>query len=353
MVIRVAINGFGRIGRIVFRILRRNPQLFQIVAIHDLADGKALAHLLKWDSVYRLFGESVKFDDGKLIVGTDSVIVLSEKVDPAKLPWAELKIDVVVESTGIYRAKATEKKDGYDGHIKAGAKKVIITVPTKDQCDATIVCGVNDEELKDSHQTISNASCTTNCLAPLAKVLNDTFGIVRGLMTTVHAYTNDQRICDQIHEDLRRARHAATNIIPTTTGAAKAVGEVIPQLKGKLHGYALRVPVPTGSVVDLTFIAEKPVTKDSVNAAVKAAADGPLKGILYYTDEPIVSSDIIGINYSSIFDSLSTLVLGDLVKVVSWYDNEWGYSNRVVDLIAKTLHETVPPTTCKCGTLDR
>jgi glyceraldehyde 3-phosphate dehydrogenase len=296
---------------------------------------------LKWDSVYRKFNEKVEYrgGDGNLVVGDDIIYVLNEKTDPSGLPWDILNIDVVVESTGIYRAKATEKKDGYDGHIKAGAKKVIITVPTKDECDATIVCGVNDDDLKPEHLTISNASCTTNCLAPVAKVLNNTFGIVRGLMTTIHAYTNDQRICDQIHEDLRRARHAATNIIPTTSGAAKAVGEVLPALKGKFHGYALRVPVPTGSVVDLTFIAEKTegLTKEAVNSVVKAAADGDLKGILEYQKEPIVSSDIIQNTNSSIFDSDSTLVLGNLVKIVSWYDNEWGYSCRVVDLIAKSV----------------
>lgn len=338
--IRVAINGFGRIGRIVFRILRQHQDVFKVVAIHDLANGKALAHLLKWDSVYRKFNEKVEFrgGDGNLIVGQDLIYVLNEKTDPSGLPWDILNIDMVVESTGIYRAHATDKKDGYDGHIKAGAKKVIITVPTKDECDATIVVGVNDTELKNEHLTISNASCTTNCLAPLAKVLHAKFGIVRGLMTTVHAYTNDQRICDQIHEDLRRARHAAINIIPTTTGAAIAVGRVIPALKGKLDGYALRVPVPTGSVVDLTFIAENPPANPTVvNDAVKEASNGDLKGVLEFTKDPIVSTDIIGNNNSSIFDSESTLVLNNLVKVVSWYDNEWGYSCRVVDLIQKAF----------------
>ncbi|KAA6403306.1 MAG: Glyceraldehyde-3-phosphate dehydrogenase [Streblomastix strix] len=339
MPINVAINGFGRIGRIVFRILRRKPEVFHIVAVHDLADGKALAHLLKYDSVYRTFNEPVKFENGKIIVGKDEIIVLGDKTDPKNLPWASLGIDVVVESTGIYRARATEKKDGYDGHIKAGAKKVIITVPTKDDCDATIVMGVNEETLKDDQVNISNASCTTNCLAPVAKVLHEKFGIVRGLMTTVHAYTNDQRICDQIHEDLRRARHAAINVIPTTTGAAKAVGEVIPSLKGKLHGYALRVPVPTGSCVDLTFIAEKPVTVKDINAAIKLASETTAKGIIQYTEDPIVSTDIIGSDYSSIFDGLSTMVIGDLVKILSWYDNEWGYSCRVVDLIAHAFHQ--------------
>jgi len=342
MSIRVAINGFGRIGRLVFRILRQYPDLFKIVAIHDLAPGKSLAHLLKWDSIYRQFNEEVKFrgSDGNIVVGKDLVYVLGDRSDPSQLPWDILKVDVVIESTGIYRARADGKKDGYDGHIKAGAKKVIITVPTKDKCDATIVCGVNDADLKPEHLCVSNASCTTNCLAPIAKILNDTFGIERGLMTTVHAYTNDQRICDQIHEDLRRARAAATNIIPTTTGAAKAVGEVIPALKGKLDGYALRVPVLTGSCTDLTFIAEKPVTKDAVNEAIKTAAAGPLGKFIAYTDEPIVSTDIIGDSHSSIFDSGCTIVSGNLVKIVSWYDNEWGYSNRVVDLAAMMFGKT-------------
>ncbi|KAH7828146.1 glyceraldehyde-3-phosphate dehydrogenase (GAP) [Monocercomonoides exilis] len=339
MSIKVAINGFGRIGRVVFRILRQRKDLFKVVAIHDLANGKALAHLLKWDSVYRKFNEPVEFieAENKLKVGDDLIEVLNERKDPSELPWGPMGIDVVVESTGIYRARATPKKDGYDGHIKAGAKKVIITVPTKDQCDATIVCGVNEEHLKPEHQCVSNASCTTNCLAPVAKVLNDTFGIVRGLMVTVHAYTNDQRICDQIHDDLRRARHAACNVIPTTTGAAKAVGEVIPVLKGKLDGYALRVPVPTGSCCDLTFIAEKPVSKEAINAAMKAAAEGPMKGILEYCEEPIVSSDIIQNHHSSIFDAQCTMVKDNLVKIVSWYDNEWGYSCRVVDLMTKLM----------------
>lgn len=340
MVIRVAINGFGRIGRIVFRILRQHPETFKIVAIHDLAPGKSLAHLLKWDSVFRKFNEPVKYrgSDGNIIVGKDLIYVLGDRTDPKDLPWDLLNIDVVIESTGIYRAHANAKKDGYDGHIKAGAKKVIITVPTKDDCDATIVCGVNEEALKDEHRCISNASCTTNCLAPIAKALNDEFGIVRGLMTTVHAYTNDQRICDQIHDDLRRARHAAMNIIPTTTGAAKAVGKVIPALKGKLDGFALRVPVPTGSCTDLTFMAEKPMTKDAVNECIKkAAAAHPT--VIEYTEEPIVSSDIIGNSHSTIFDGLSTMVMGNMCKILSWYDNEWGYSCRVVDLCAMTMHE--------------
>ncbi|KAH7818755.1 glyceraldehyde-3-phosphate dehydrogenase(GAP) [Monocercomonoides exilis] len=351
MVIRVAINGFGRIGRIVFRILRQRKDLFKIVAIHDLAAGKSLAHLLKWDTVYRKLDEPVSYrgSDGNIMVGDDLIYVLGEKTDPSGLPWDLLGIDVVIESTGIYRARANGKKDGYDGHIKAGAKKVIITVPTKDQCDATIVCGVNDEHLKPEHLCVSNASCTTNCLAPIAKVLNDTFGIVRGLMVTVHAYTNDQRICDQIHDDLRRARHAACNIIPTTTGAAKAVGEVIPVLKGKLDGYALRVPVPTGSCCDLTFVTEKPATKETVNAAIKAASQGAQKGIIEYCDEPIVSSDIIQNRHSSIFDAQCTMVKDDLVKIVSWYDNEWGYSNRVVDLIAKVMGQS----TCCCCCKDK
>lgn len=342
MVIRVAINGFGRIGRIVFRILRKYPKLFKIVAIHDLSAGKSLAHLLKWDSVYRKFDEKIEYraSDGNFIVGKDLIYVLGDRTDPNQLPWDLLNIDVVIESTGIFRARANAKKDGYDGHIKAGAKKVIITVPTKDECDNTIVCGVNEKTLRDTDKCISNASCTTNCLAPIAKVLNEEFGIVRGLMTTVHAYTNDQRICDQIHDDLRRARHAAINIIPTTTGAAKAVGKVIPALKGKLDGFALRVPVPTGSCCDLTFIAEKPVTKEAVNAAIKAASEGAGKGVIEYCEEPIVSSDIIGNSHSTIFDGLSTMCIGNLVKILSWYDNEWGYSCRVVDLCAMLMGQS-------------
>ncbi|KAK2952567.1 Glyceraldehyde-3-phosphate dehydrogenase [Blattamonas nauphoetae] len=339
MSIRVAINGFGRIGRLVFRIMRRNPEVFNIVAIHDLADGKALAHLLKWDSVFRQHNEPVSFADGKIKCGNDEIICLSERCGPKDLPWKEMNIDVVIESTGIFKSHAKDGKDGYDGHIAAGAKKVIITVPTSDECDATIVMGVNDSQLKDEHTSISNASCTTNCLAPLAKVLNDEFGIVRGLMTTVHAYTNDQRICDMIHSDLRRARHAAMSIIPTTTGAAKAVGKVIPALNGKLHGYALRVPTPTGSVVDLTFISEKPATKETINAAVKKAAEGPAKHIIEYQTEPIVSMDIVGNDHSCIFDSECTIVLDNLVKVVAWYDNEWGYSCRVCDLCARCMHK--------------
>lgn len=273
-----------------------------------------------------------------MFVGDDLIYILSDKTDPKDLPWKNLGIDIVVESTGIYRARAAGAKDGYDGHIKAGAKKVVITVPTKDVCDMTVVCGVNPEMLKPEHRCISNASCTTNCLAPVAKILQDKFGIVKGLMTTVHAYTNDQRVSDQIHEDLRRARAAAQNIIPTTTGAAKAVAEVIPSLYGKLDGLALRVPVITGSCCDLTFECARDVTKEEINKAMKEAAAGPLKGILKYTEDPIVSSDIIGDCNSSIFDGLNTMVIGKrLCKIVSWYDNEWGYSCRVVDLMKMAM----------------
>ncbi|KAJ4456838.1 Glyceraldehyde-3-phosphate dehydrogenase [Paratrimastix pyriformis] len=334
--IRVAINGFGRIGRLVFRIMRRRSAEFKIVAIHDLAPAASLVHLLKYDTTYRKFPEpvSVREADGNMLVGNDIVYCLGDKCDPKDLPWAALGVDCVVESTGIYRARATGTKDGYDGHLAAGAKKVIITVPTKDVCDNTIVMGVNEAALRATDKCISNASCTTNCLAPVCRVLEERFGIVKGLMTTVHAYTNDQRVADQIHEDLRRARAAAMNIIPTTTGAAKAVAECLPVLKGKLDGFALRVPVVTGSCVDLTWESRVDVKKEEINAAIKAAADGPMRGILDYTAEPIVSSDIVGCQASSIFDGLSTMVIGKrLVKILSWYDNEWGYSERVVDLM--------------------
>jgi len=334
--IRVAINGFGRIGRLVFRIMRSRPQDFKIVAIHDLAPAAALCHLLKYDTVYRTFNEPIRVReaDGNLLCGDDIIYCLSDKTDPKDLPWKALGVDVVVESTGIYRARATAAKDGYDGHIRAGAKKTIICVPTKDVCDNTIVMGVNDADLRPEDRCISNASCTTNCLAPVCKVLEEKFGIVKGLMTTIHAYTNDQRVADQIHEDLRRARAAAQNIIPTTTGAAKAVAECLPALKGKLDGFAMRVPVITGSCVDLTWECARDVKKDEINAAIKEASEGPLRGILGFTTDPIVSSDIIGNKNSSIFDGLSTMVIGKrLVKIVAWYDNEWGYSERVCDLM--------------------
>lgn len=334
--LRIAINGFGRIGRLVFRIMRARPQEFKIVAIHDVAPAASLCHLLKYDTVYRTFQEDVRVReaDGNILCGNDIIYVLSDKTDPKDLPWRALGIDCVIESTGIYKARAAGGKDGYDGHIAAGAKRTVICVPTKDVCDNTIVMGVNEGDLRPTDRCISNASCTTNCLAPVCKVLQERFGIVKGLMTTIHAYTNDQRVADQVHEDLRRARAAAMNIIPTTTGAAKAVAECLPALKGKLDGFAMRVPVVTGSCVDLTWECAVDVKKEEINEAVKAAAQGPMRGILEYTADPIVSSDIIGSRSSSIFDGLSTMVIGKrLVKVVSWYDNEWGYSCRVCDLV--------------------
>jgi len=333
MAVKVGINGFGRIGRLVFRAMSARGDQFEVVGINDLADAKTLAHLLKYDSTYRKFPGEVSADGANIVVNGKKIPVSSEK-DPSKLPWGKLGAFCVVESTGVFTSKKGEKP-GYDSHLDAGAKKVLLTAPAKDKIDVTIVIGVNDKMLKPEHRCISNASCTTNCLAPIAKVLNDSFGIVRGLMTTVHAYTNDQQILDLIHKDLRRARAAAINIAPTTTGAAKAIGEVIPELSGKMHGIALRVPVQTGSVVDLTCEMAKDVTPEEVNAAMKNAASGPMKGILEYCEDEIVSTDIIGNPASSIFDSkLTTVMSKRMVKVISWYDNEWGYSNRCCDIIA-------------------
>jgi len=327
MAIRIGINGFGRIGRTVLRIMEARDD-YEVVLVNDLSSPEALAHLLKYDTVMGPFGPEVTASEGALTIDGRQIRVTAER-DPTSLPWNETKVDCVVEATGIFRTR-----DQIAGHLSAGAPRVLLTVPPKDAIDAMVVLGVNDGELKAEHQIISNASCTTNCLAPVAKVLQDSFGIERGLMTTVHAYTNDQRLADQIHKDLRRARAAAQNIIPTTTGAAKAVGKVIPALAGKVDGAAMRVPVVNGSVIDFTATLSKSTTADEVNAAMKAAAEGALKGILEYTTDPIVSSDIIGNPHSSIFDGLSTMVIGgDMVKVLSWYDNEWGYSNRVVDLI--------------------
>ncbi|MHC4124378.1 MAG: type I glyceraldehyde-3-phosphate dehydrogenase [Planctomycetota bacterium] len=334
MATKVAINGFGRIGRAVARILLSKKTDLDLVAINDLADAKSLAHLFKYDTVMGKWPGTVEVKDGALVINGKAVKVLAVR-SPAELPWKDMNVEIVVESTGIFRTKESPK-GGYADHIKAGAKKVILTVPAKDDIDATIVLGVNDDNLTSDVECVSNASCTTNCLAPLAKVLHNTFGIEKGLMTTIHAYTNDQRVSDMIHSDLRRARAAAMNIIPTTTGAAKAVGKVIPELKGKLDGFALRVPVPDGSAVDLVVQLTKEATKEEINAAVKAAAEGELKGILEYCEEPIVSSDIIGNPASSVFDALSTMVMdGKMVKVVSWYDNEWGYSNRTIDIMEK------------------
>ncbi|HLF59828.1 MAG TPA: type I glyceraldehyde-3-phosphate dehydrogenase [Acidimicrobiia bacterium] len=330
--VNVAINGFGRIGRAVFRIIATRPgSEIRVVAINDLADDDILAYLLEYDSVMGRFDQEVIVADGVMKVGPHEIKMLMER-DPAQLPWAELGVDIVIESTGVFRSRAKLQQ-----HIDAGAKRVILTVPSQDKIDQTVVLGVNDEELGAEDIIVSNASCTTNCLVPLVKVLDDNFGIVKGVMTTVHAYTNDQVLADVPHKDLRRSRAATENIIPTTTGAAKAVGEVLPNLEGKLDGIAMRVPVPDGSTVDFVVELSKNVTVEEVNAAVKAAAEsGPMVGILEYTEDPIVSTDIIGNPHSSIFDAAGTQVLGgNLVRVMSWYDNEWGYSNRVVDLIER------------------
>ncbi len=334
MAIKVAINGFGRIGRLTFRNLMERKDEFEVVGINDLTDNKTLSTLLKFDSIHGRFPGTVDFDSENLIVNGTKIRVFEER-NPAALPWGDLGVDVVVESTGVFTNRAKDGKPGYDSHLEAGAKKVVISAPAKDAPDLTCVLGVNDDQLTDDMKCISNASCTTNCLAPVAKVLNDSFGIQSGLMTTVHGYTNDQNVLDAPHKDLYRSRAAALNIIPTSTGAAEAVALVIPALKGKLTGMAMRVPVPTGSVVDLTVVLDKAATVEEVNAAVKAAADGPLKGILCYSEDPLVSTDIIDDPHSSIFAAPQTRVLGNLVKIVSWYDNEWGYSSRTADLIAK------------------
>ncbi|HOL20626.1 MAG TPA: type I glyceraldehyde-3-phosphate dehydrogenase [Candidatus Hydrogenedens sp.] len=327
MAIKVGINGFGRIGRTVFKLLVKNAD-FEVVGINDITDARTLAHLLKYDSVFGVLDAEVKATDDAIIVNGKAYKVTAI-TDPAQLPWKDLGAEIIVESTGKFT-----KKDDCLKHVQAGAKKVLLTVPPKDEVDAIIVMGVNDETLKSTDVVVSNASCTTNCLAPVAKVLHKNFGIVRGFMTTVHAYTNDQRVLDMPHKDLRRARAAANAIIPTTTGAARAVGKVLPELKGKLDGFAMRVPVIDGSVVDLVAELEKKATKEDINKAIKEASETYLKGILAYTEDPIVSCDVIGNPNSSIFDAKSTMVMGDnFVKVVSWYDNEFGYSNRCVDLI--------------------
>ncbi len=325
---RIAINGFGRIGRMVFRANLKKPT-FDVVAINDLGDVKTMAHLLKYDSTYGPLAEEVTHTENQILVNGKAIDVYKEK-NPEALPWAKEKIDLVIESTGFF----TEREDA-EKHLKAGAKKVIVSAPGKNM-DLTVVLGVNEAMYDPAkHHILSNASCTTNCLAPIAKVLHDNFGIVKGLMTTAHSYTNDQRILDLPHEDLRRARSAGLSIIPTTTGAAKAVSEVLPDLKGKLNGFALRIPTPTVSLVDLVVETAKPATIEAVNAALKAAASGPMKGYLGYSEEPLVSMDYKGDPRSSIVDALSTMVIeGNMVKVVSWYDNEWSYSNRVVDLVA-------------------
>ncbi|MCP5003957.1 MAG: type I glyceraldehyde-3-phosphate dehydrogenase [Planctomycetes bacterium] len=327
MTIKVGINGFGRIGRNVYRVIAQESNV-EVVAINDLTDAKTLSILLKYDSVHGKFDGTIDAKDDTLVVNGKELTLLKER-DPAELPWGKLGVDVVVESTGIFT-----KRSDCEKHLQAGAKKVILSAPSKEKLDATIVFGINTHDLKPEHKIISNASCTTNCLAPLAKTINDNFGIEKGLMTTIHAYTNDQRVTDLMHSDLRRARAAAVNIIPTTTGAAKAIGEVIPALKGKLDGMAMRVPVVNGSVTDLVVSVKKDVSVDDINGVMKNAADNHLKGILEYCEDPIVSSDIIGNKHSCIFDVRSTYVAGgNLVKVIGWYDNEWGYSCRMVDLI--------------------
>lgn len=334
----IAINGFGRIGRAVFRIIAERPDSdLSVVAINDLSDDDILAYLLKRDSVMGTFEHDVTVSDGRMQAAGHDIAMLRES-DPAELPWDELGVEIVIEATGVFRSREQLMK-----HIEAGAKRVLLTVPAKDEIDATIVLGVNDDDLKASDQIVSNASCTTNCLAPLAKVLDDEFGIVKGVMTTVHAYTNDQRLADVPHADLRRSRAATENIIPTTTGAAKAVGKVLPSLEGKLDGMAMRVPVPDGSIVDLVVELKESVTEEQVKAAMKKASEEGLEGILEYSNEPLVSTDIIGNPHSSIFDAAATQVMdGNLVKIVSWYDNEWGYSNRVVDLLERMASQLAP-----------
>ena len=336
MATKIGINGFGRIGRMVFRALMEKKSELDVVAINDLGNPKSLALLLKYDSVHGKFPHTVEATEDSLIVAGKTIKVLKER-DPSKLPWGAMGVDIVIESTGLFTEKETPK-GGFIDHIKAGAKKVIITAPAKGE-DKTVVIGVNDHELTSAHHCVSNASCTTNSLAPMVKTLEDNFGIVCGVMTTVHAYTNDQNVADQIHSDPRRARAAGCNIIPSSTGAAKAIGLVIPAMVGKLDGTALRVPVPDGSITDLTVQLKREVTAEEVNAAFKAAAHGALKGVLEYTEDPIVSSDIIDNPHSCIFDALSTLVSpkgkGTMVKVFGWYDNEWGYSVRTADLAVK------------------
>jgi glyceraldehyde 3-phosphate dehydrogenase len=327
MAIQVGINGFGRIGRSVFRIISDRDDI-EVVAINDLFDNEQLAYLLKYDTVMGIFDKEVTAESDALTVDNQRV-VMTEHRDPAEIPWKDLGAQFVIESTGVFRHREPLEK-----HIAAGAEKVILTVPAKEEIDATIVIGVNNDELKPEHRIVSNASCTTNCLAPIAKILDDRFGLEEGFITTVHAYTNDQRLADVPHKDFRRSRAAGENIIPTTTGAAVAVGKVLPQLKGKLDGLAMRVPVPDGSIVDLVFRMGKKASRDDINAAIREAAAGPMKRVVEYSEAPLVSSDIIGNTHSSIFDALSTNSQEDgYARVVSWYDNEWGYSNRVVDLI--------------------
>ncbi len=329
MAVTLGLNGFGRIGRLVFRRLVEQNSDFTIAAINDITDAKTLAYLLKYDSVHGIFQADVKAEGDAIVVNGKRYKVLAEK-DPSKLPWKDLGVSIVVEGTGIFTSR-----EKLQMHIAAGAKKVLLTAPAKDDIDATVVLGVNDNVLTGKEQFLSNASCTTNCLAPMVKVLNDTFGVDHGYMTTIHSYTNDQRLLDLPHKDLRRARAAALSIIPTTTGAARTVGKVIPELKGKLDGFSLRVPTPDASITDFVAVVKKPATKEQINEAMKKAANGAMKGILEYTEDELVSSDIIGNPHSCIFDSKLTMAQGTTVKVFGWYDNEWGFSCRVVDLLNK------------------
>jgi glyceraldehyde 3-phosphate dehydrogenase len=328
MAINVGLNGFGRIGRLVLRRMIQDGN-FNVVGINDITDAKTLAYLFKYDSVHGVYPGAVSHDADGIIVDGRKFKVMAEK-DPSKLPWKDLGATIVIEGTGVFTSR-----EKLSMHLAAGAKKVLLTAPAKDEIDATVVMGVNDHLLKGTETLLSNASCTTNCLAPMVKVLHSEFGLDHGFMTTVHSYTNDQRVLDLPHKDLRRARAAALSIIPTTTGAARTVGKVIPELKGKLDGFSLRVPTPDGSITDLVAILKRPATKEEVNAAMKKAADGPMKGILQYTEDEIVSHDIIGNSYSCIFDSKLTMAMGSTVKVFGWYDNEWGFSCRVIDLLKK------------------
>jgi glyceraldehyde 3-phosphate dehydrogenase len=333
--VRVGINGFGRIGRILFRVMAARPAEFDVVAINDLGSPQALAMLLKYDSVQGRFQGTVSSDGDALVVNGKKIKICAEK-DPRNLPWKANSVEVAVESTGFFTGREKDGKPGYDSHLAAGARKVVLSAPAKDSPDLTCVLGVNDKQLTAAHNCVSNASCTTNCLAPMVKVLHESFGLEKGLMTTIHAYTNDQRVSDQLHADPHRSRAAALNIIPTSTGAAKAVGLVLPELQGKLTGISLRVPVAAGSITDLVATLKRNVTAEEVNAAMKQAAQGPLKGILEYNEDPIVSSDVIGNSHSCIFDAPWTSVMqGNLIKVLGWYDNEYGYSSRTADLILK------------------
>jgi len=335
MAVKVAINGFGRIGRLVFRVMAEQPEKFDVVAINDMFDADTLSYVLKYDSTQGRFPGKVVAKQGAIVVNGKEIPILCEK-DPAQLPWGDMGIDVAVEATGRFTSRAADGKAGYDSHLQAGAKKVLLSAPAKDTPDATIVLGVNDELLTSEVKCVSNASCTTNSLAPACKVLHEGIGIVKGLMTTVHAYTNDQCILDVPYSKKIRGRAAAVSIIPTTTGAAKALGEVVPELKGKMHGYALRVPIPVGSITDLTFTAARKTSVEEVNELVRTAAEGPMKGIMEYITDPIVSADVVHNPHSSLFDSGNTIVLdGDMVKVTMWYDNEWGYSNRSADLVER------------------